>query len=51
MYKKILVPHAGTPAGDKTLKHAVHIAKSDSSEILILHVVEALQSITQPYLM
>jgi len=44
MYKKILVPHAGTPAGDKALKHAVHIAKSDSSEILILHVVEALQT-------
>ena len=43
MYKKILIPHAGTPAGDKALKHAVHIAKSDSSEILILHVVEALQ--------
>jgi nucleotide-binding universal stress UspA family protein len=43
MYKKILVPHAGTPAGDKALKHAVHIAKLDSSEILILHVVEALQ--------
>lgn len=43
MYKKILVPHAGTPAGDKALKHAVHIAKSNSSEILILHVVEALQ--------
>ena len=42
MYKKILVPHAGTPAGDKALKHAVHIAKLDSSEILILHVVEAL---------
>ena len=43
MYKKILVPHAGTPAGDKALKHAAHIAKLDSSEILILHVVEALQ--------
>ncbi|NQV40322.1 MAG: universal stress protein [Nitrosopumilus sp.] len=43
MYKKILVPHAGTPMGDKALKHAVHIAKFDSSEILILHVVEALQ--------
>ena len=43
MYKKILVPHAGTPAGDKALKHAVHIAKLNSSEILILHVVEALQ--------
>lgn len=43
MYKKILVPHAGTPAGDKALKHAAHIAKSDSSEILLLHVVEALQ--------
>lgn len=29
--------------GDKALKHAVHIAKFDSSEILILHVVEVLQ--------
>ena len=35
--------HAGTTAGDKALKHAVHIAKLDSSEVLILHVVEALQ--------
>ena len=43
MYKKILVPHAGTPAGDKALKHAAHIAKFDSSEILVLHVVEQLQ--------
>lgn len=43
MYDKILVPHAGTPMGDKALKHAVHIAKFDSSEILILHVVEMLQ--------
>ncbi len=43
MYKKIIVPHAGTPADDKALKHAAHIAKYDSSEILILHVVEALQ--------
>ena len=40
MYKKILVPHAGTPAGDKALKHAIHIAKSDSSEIILLHVIE-----------
>lgn len=43
MYKNILVPHAGTSAGDKALKHAVHIAKNNSSEILILHVVESLQ--------
>ncbi len=40
MYKKILVPHAGTPAGDEALKHAIHIAKSDSSEIILLHVIE-----------
>lgn len=43
MYKTILVPHAGTPGGDEALKHAIHIAKSNSSEILILHVVETLQ--------
>ena len=40
MYDKILVPHAGTPAGDLALKHAIHIAKSSSSEIFILHVIE-----------
>ena len=40
MYDKILVPHAGTPAGDEALKHAIHIAKSDSSQIILLHVIE-----------
>lgn len=40
MYKKILVPHAGTPAGDLALKHAIHIAKSSESEIILLHVLE-----------
>ncbi|HEY5736126.1 MAG TPA: universal stress protein [Nitrosopumilus sp.] len=39
MYKTILVPHAGTPAGDEALKHAIHAAK-DSSELIILHIVE-----------
>lgn len=40
MYKTILVPHAGTPAGDIALKHAIDIAKLSSSEIILLHVVE-----------
>lgn len=40
MYKKILVPHAGTPAGDLALKHAIHIARKSSSEIILLHVIE-----------
>lgn len=40
MYKKILVPHEGTTAGDLALKHAIHIAKSSSSEIILLHVLE-----------
>ena len=39
MYNTILVPHAGTPAGDEALKHAVHVAK-DSSKIIILHIIE-----------
>ena len=42
MYKKILVPHAGTLAGDEAIKHAIHIAKSDSAKIIILHVIESL---------
>jgi len=40
VYKTILVPHAGTEAGDEALKHAIHIAKSSSSKIVILHIVE-----------
>ncbi|HUT07115.1 MAG TPA: universal stress protein [Nitrosopumilaceae archaeon] len=40
MYKKILVPHAATPAGDLALKHAIHIGKSSSSEIILLHIIE-----------
>ena len=40
MYKKILVPHAGTSAGDLALKHAIHIAKSSESEIILLHILE-----------
>ena len=42
MYKTILVPHAGTPAGDEALKHAIFAAK-DTSRIIILHVIEAMQ--------
>ena len=45
MYKTILVPHAGTPAGDDALKHAIHIAKSDSAKIIILHVLEELPNL------
>lgn len=40
MYKKILVPHEGTLAGDLALKHAIHIAKLSSSEIILLHIIE-----------
>lgn len=40
MYKTILVPHAGTPAGDEALKHAIFIAKSSSANIIELHIVE-----------
>lgn len=40
MYKTILVPHAGTPAGDEALKHAIFIAKASSAKIIELHIVE-----------
>lgn len=43
MYKTILVPHGGTEAGDKALKHAMYAA-NDSSKIIILHIVEAIQT-------
>ncbi len=40
MYKKILVPHAGTLEGDLALDHAINIGKSFSSEIILLHIIE-----------
>ena len=40
MYKKILVPHAGTAAGNKALDHAREMGKKHGSRITILHVVE-----------
>jgi len=40
VYNTILVPHAGTPAGDLALEHAIHIAKLSSSKIVLLHIVE-----------
>lgn len=42
MYKTILVPHGGTPAGDESLRHAMHLAKTDSAKIIVLHVVESI---------
>ncbi len=43
MYKTILVPHAGTPAGDEALKHAIYITKTSSAKIILLHIVEEIQ--------
>lgn len=43
MYKTILVPHAGTPAGDEALRHAIHAAKDTPAKIIILHIVEEIQ--------
>ena len=40
MYRKILVPHAGSNAGDRALEHAAGIAKDGNASISILHVVE-----------
>ena len=43
MYDTMLVPHAGTPAGDVALKHALHAAKGTSAKIVMLHIIEELQ--------
>ena len=40
VYKTILVPHAGTKAGNKALEHAKQIARTNESKITILHIVE-----------
>lgn len=39
-YKTILVPHAGTKAGNKALEHAKQVAKANESKVTILHIVE-----------
>lgn len=43
MYNNILLPHAGTPAGDQALNHAIHAAKGTKAKIILLHVVEEMQ--------
>lgn len=40
MYRNILVPHAGSSAGDEALQHAVMMAKDNHAKITVLHVVE-----------
>ena len=40
MYRKILVPHAGTAAGNKALTHAKEMSKKHGSSVTILHIVE-----------
>ncbi|MGH1569197.1 MAG: universal stress protein [Nitrosopumilus sp.] len=40
MYKNILVPHAGTSAGNKALDHAREMGKKHDSSVTILHIVE-----------
>ena len=40
MYRNILVPHAGTKAGNRAIDHAKKLAKIHDSKITILHVVE-----------
>ena len=40
MFKDILVPHAGTKAGDKVLQHVIEVAKKHDSKITIRHIVE-----------
>ena len=39
-YKKILLSHAGTSAGNKALKHTEKLAKELKARVTILHVVE-----------
>ncbi|MGD8431765.1 MAG: universal stress protein [Nitrosopumilaceae archaeon] len=50
MFKKILVPHAGTLEGDIALDHAIKLAQLCSSEITILHVIEDLPTMPVLYI-
>ena len=46
MYRKILVPHAGTKAGNKALEIAKKLAKVHKSHVTILHIVEKIPNPT-----
>lgn len=43
-YKKILVPHAGTMAGNKALEQALNIRSGPETKITLLHVVVPLST-------
>lgn len=40
MYKKILVPHAGTAAGNSAICHAREMGNKHGASVTVLHVVE-----------
>lgn len=44
MYSKILVPHDGAEMSDKALAHAIYQSKISDAEIVILNVVEHVES-------
>jgi nucleotide-binding universal stress UspA family protein len=43
-YSKILVPHDGSEISDKALAHAIYQSKISGAEIVILNVVEYIES-------
>jgi nucleotide-binding universal stress UspA family protein len=44
-YKNILVPHDGSEMADNALKHAIYLSNISEAEIIILNVVEHLDSV------
>jgi nucleotide-binding universal stress UspA family protein len=44
-YKTILVPHDGSTAADIALKHAIYLSNISGAEIIILNVLENLDSV------
>ncbi len=44
-YNRILVPHDGSDMSDKALSHAAYLSKTSGAEIVILHVVEHMDTI------
>ena len=44
-YKTILVPHDGSTTADIALKHAIYLSNVSGAEIIILNVLENLDSV------
>jgi nucleotide-binding universal stress UspA family protein len=40
MFRKIVLAHEGSPAGERALPYVEHIARSDGAEVVVVHIYD-----------